>query len=580
MMTKDERNSTTDRYMDKQSSLDTQPLLHVTPTVLAPGYALDNKYTIIKLLAQGGMGAVYLAEQNSLRRKVAIKVIKSGSSSEDEETILSKRFMNEASVMASIEHPSVVRIFDFAKTQDNMHYIVMEYINGVDLHAFVKQQGALSIMQVFDIAEQLSSALVDIHSKGIVHRDIKPANILVVAQPEQKIQVKLIDFGLGKDNENQAKLTQTGQVIGSPMYMAPEQINMGSDNIDSYTDIYSLGLSLFYTVLGEEPYTFQNLTQLIFAQLKQEPKALQTRTDIPIGLQQILNCCVQKSPDKRYKTALALYQDLSKVYVQYRTELPTQQLQLDAMQAESNETLVLSDLLENSVLQENKQDSHFDNKMDKKNITSASNAQNSGTKLPVDTLAQQSLAMQPVQNQTVGSLQNSTRYQYTIGLVLLVLVVVSIWSVENDIQPIVPQETQMSTVGVPTTVLELSQTTPSTTTMVIVNSIPENVDVYKEDKLIGSTPLEMSVKNDQEIEVELRKKGYLTKKVTLLSTITKLKIVLDQEPQDIQSTVSSKPTFSSGTKEKNIDLETTTEESKKMDNKMDNKQDLLNPWSK
>jgi len=261
------------------------------------GDIICGRYRLKEELGRGGMGVVYIAEQLALKRDVAIKVTLKSSDPEVE-----ARFMQEASTAAQIDHPNVVQIHDFGKDEKNRMLLVMELLHGQTLHRQIKSSGPISLQQFQELGEQLTEALCVLQGLGIVHRDIKPENIFMVKTPGKRVISRLIDFGLVKDLSDDHSKTQTGHVLGSPMYMAPEQIK--SATIDIRTDIYALGLSLLGAVSGKPPYSSTRIEALLHAQLSTPPAPLNIlapNLKFPPIVQWLLNKATAKDPIDRFQ---------------------------------------------------------------------------------------------------------------------------------------------------------------------------------------------------------------------------------------------------------------------------------------
>lgn len=204
-----------------------------------------GKYKLLRLIGEGGMASVYEAEHETLGSKAAIKVLNPLLSSNKQ---IRERFKNEARLMASLEHPNITRVLDYEESDSHLA-IAMELLPGEDLSARIRRQGKLSEAEIVRIFEQVLQGFEYAHSKGVVHRDIKPSNIFLLPNG----QVKLLDFGIAKLFDNGGEMTQTGTQLGTPVYMSPEQVN-AEKNIDHRSDIYSLGVTLFYALSGKAPY--------------------------------------------------------------------------------------------------------------------------------------------------------------------------------------------------------------------------------------------------------------------------------------------------------------------------------------
>ncbi|NPU90282.1 MAG: serine/threonine protein kinase [Gammaproteobacteria bacterium] len=241
-------------------------------------------YTVHRLLGKGGMAAVYLATQNSLEREVAIKVLLNPG---DEQ--FNQRFVSEARIIATLNHPRVITVYDVAQLDDGRHYIAMEYLSGGDLSRLRGQM--LGPMYALELIRQIAEGLSVVHRRGIIHRDIKPANILF----REDGTVVLTDFGIAKDLQQDCDLTQAGVSVGSPSYSSPEQSYC--QPLDQRADIYSLGVILLELLVGSNPFKGDNFTQTILNH------AQMPVPELPAPLRQyqnLLNRMLAKNPAERF----------------------------------------------------------------------------------------------------------------------------------------------------------------------------------------------------------------------------------------------------------------------------------------
>jgi len=222
-----------------------------------------GNYKIIRLMGEGGMASVYEAEHAMLGTKVAIKVLNPILSANSQ---IKERFLNEAKVMASLDHPNITKVIDFYDQPGQLSF-VMEFLNGMDLSDVIKKKGNFTEKELLNFLSQSLAALQYAHSKGIVHRDIKPSNIFVL--PDGRI--KILDFGIAKLFGEGNEMTQTGTQIGTPIYMSPEQVK-ADKTIDHRSDIYSLGVTMYYAINGKPPYDANTTSQFdIFSKIVYEP---------------------------------------------------------------------------------------------------------------------------------------------------------------------------------------------------------------------------------------------------------------------------------------------------------------------
>jgi len=280
---------------------DGSPKPEAAPDPLLPSLtkALGRQYQIERLLGRGGMGAVYLATEPALERKVAIKVLppESGGTSESRE-----RFVKEARIAAKLSHPNIVPLHTFGEV-DGMLYFVMGYIRGESVGARLRKQGRLPIADTRRILMEIADALSYAHSLGIVHRDIKPDNILL---EEGTGRALLTDFGVAKAAWTKQMATSEGVVLGTPPYMSPEQAR-GETLVDGRSDIYSLGIMGYAMVAGRLPFEGATPSDLPMKHLSAEAPPLSTLApDAPVELASALTRCLAKRPDDRWPDAATL----------------------------------------------------------------------------------------------------------------------------------------------------------------------------------------------------------------------------------------------------------------------------------
>jgi serine/threonine-protein kinase len=242
--------------------------------------SIIGKYKISRLIGEGGMASVYEAEHELLGTKVAIKVLNPNLSSNAQ---IRERFINEAKLMASLNHPNITRVIDFDNQSEQLS-IIMDLLTGEDLNERIKRKGALSEEEVTSVFIQTLAAFQYAHDKGIVHRDIKPSNIYILSDGT----VKILDFGIAKLFGQSNEMTQTGTQMGTPIYMSPEQVR-ADKTIDHRSDIYSLGVTLYYALNGKPPYDSNTTSQFdIFNKIVYEP--------LPVsGIDTRWNAMIQKA---------------------------------------------------------------------------------------------------------------------------------------------------------------------------------------------------------------------------------------------------------------------------------------------
>lgn len=266
------------------------------------GRLINDRFKIISVIARGGMGKVYRAEQAPLGRTCALKVLnpKYGG---DHDPEFHKRFFLEASIASKLTHPNTVTIFDYGRSDDDIYYMAMEYLEGQTLYRAIRDDGAFPEERAAHVARQICRSLREAHSFSVIHRDLKPANIFLVEHADERDFVKVLDFGLVKNvGENQGEdLTQAGLFMGSPKYMAPEQIK--GDKVDARTDIYSLGVILYEMIAGKVPFDRPNSVHIMMAHVNEDPAPLKVtnpKAMVSPATEEVVMRCLEKDPDRRY----------------------------------------------------------------------------------------------------------------------------------------------------------------------------------------------------------------------------------------------------------------------------------------
>ncbi|HKA89330.1 MAG TPA: serine/threonine-protein kinase [Haliangiales bacterium] len=281
------------------------------------GQKLAARYEILRKIGEGGMGAVYEARHLKIDKRVAVKVLLDKFIQKAD---VVARLEQEAKLASAIGHENIVDINDFGETDDGRTFVVMEFLEGESLAQQLQREGPLLPERAVGIARQVASALAAAHGKGIVHRDVKPENIFITRRGERDF-VKVVDFGISKAmrppdlEEASPRLTQTGMVLGTPLYLSPEQAR-GEEQLDHRIDIYALGVILYEMLTGEVPFQGANYLAIISQILSQEPKPLaQARPDLGISpaLEQVVRRAMHKDRDQRYRTMAEFDADLGAV---------------------------------------------------------------------------------------------------------------------------------------------------------------------------------------------------------------------------------------------------------------------------
>jgi serine/threonine-protein kinase len=273
------------------------------------GSSILGRYTIRRLIASGGMGVVYEAEQSlgEHHRTVAIKMLRSELS--HDQTVVS-RFNRECGIVAQLSHQNTVRVYDFGTTEDNTLYIAMEFVRGQSLSDFIGR-GPLPVERTLGIVEQMCHALNEAHELGIVHRDLKPENVILTQQGSQPDFVKLLDFGiavrLSAGGQHETKLTQQGIILGTPPYMSPEQFSGAP--ITRQSDLYSLGIIIYEALTGNLPFVADS--PWMWAQRHLTSVAPDLPASFPPAIVSTIRAALAKDPKERPETALEMYELLS-----------------------------------------------------------------------------------------------------------------------------------------------------------------------------------------------------------------------------------------------------------------------------
>lgn len=263
------------------------------------GEVVEGKYRIEAVLGQGAMGCVYRAAHLTLGHHVAIKFLRAAAGDES----LRARFVREAKATMMLRSEHVVRVFDLGFLPSTMPYMVLEYLDGIDLRSLLDRGEALSTQEAVDYALQVCEALAEAHLNGIVHRDLKPQNLFRVQRPNGTYCIKLLDFGVSKVQEiasSEHELTASQILLGSPAFMPPEQIR-SSAHVDARADIWSLGVVLYMLLGGGRPFDGAGLPSLCAAIMVDAPRPLAARCPgVPPELEAVIFRCLEKSRERRY----------------------------------------------------------------------------------------------------------------------------------------------------------------------------------------------------------------------------------------------------------------------------------------
>lgn len=274
---------------------------------LTPGTVLVGRYKLIRPLAQGAMAAVFEAEQLGLGRRVALKTIHP--EKRDEQQL--RRLAREAEVAASLNHPNIVQITDVHIASQGSSFLVMELLHGEALDAR-QASGPISVREVVRIARQILDGLACAHDAKLVHRDLKPANVFLTKTAALGQVVKLLDFGVVRIEDRRTRLTKTGNIVGTPAYMAPEQVR--GQNVGPGADLWSLGVIIYELLSGQLPFDAATWQELLGVIISDDPRPLtEVAAHVPIDLGTIVHHALQKDPAKRYRDARQMEAALAEV---------------------------------------------------------------------------------------------------------------------------------------------------------------------------------------------------------------------------------------------------------------------------
>jgi serine/threonine-protein kinase len=275
------------------------------------GQILAGKYRIERVLGAGGMGIVVAARHMQLEETVALKFLLPAALDNPEAVV---RFAREARAAVKIKSEHVARVSDVGTLPNGVPYMVMEYLEGEDLAAWLKQRGALPIDQAVEFVLQACVAVADAHALGIVHRDLKPANLFCIRRSDGQLSIKVLDFGISKMTDSSGLAsgspTRTSALMGSPLYMSPEQMRSAKD-VDAQTDIWALGVVLFELITGHPAFLGESVTDVAIKVANEQPPSVRSfRPDAPAGVEAVILRCLQKERRQRYRNVAELAFDL------------------------------------------------------------------------------------------------------------------------------------------------------------------------------------------------------------------------------------------------------------------------------
>ena len=526
------------------------PTVAAQPASLDPliGTLVADKFRIQGMIGRGGMGAVYRAVQEPLGRPVALKVLRIVDGDPDHEETFRRRFFREASVCSRLTHPHTVRLFDFGSTDDDVLFIAMEYLEGMTLKELFRADAPIAPRRAIRLIVQVCGALEEAHAQGVVHRDLKPSNILVTEQGEQGEFIKVLDFGLAKEfDSGRTDLTRTGSVMGSPMYMSPEQIE--GHKLDGRTDIYAIGVLLYMALTGTTPFKRGNSMMVLMSHVSKPPRPMREmapEAEITDALIWTTLACLQKSPEDRFRSVPELVRALKACDAELRGDIDCRlELRLDdgivLLPSDVEETQGIHEVSRVQRVSAGVPDSGPDATMDAGRASAGS--------LP--SWARLMLVASPI----------------VVGLAALAVAIV--FAVDNLGTP-VPEAPSVETIEPvlppPEVVL------PPAQMRVDVRSDPDGAVVKRGRLVLGTTPLQLMMPPGDVWTLDLSAEGRATRSVEIDGAIPLLQIILAPLPPEPVRRPSTEP------KAREPDAKETTEEPP-TDGRQAPTSDIKDPWA-
>ncbi|MBM75882.1 MAG: hypothetical protein CMK59_10820 [Proteobacteria bacterium] len=519
------------------------------------GAVLNERFHLKEIIDQGGMGQILRAIQEPMGREVAIKIMRA-----PDDRVAEKRFFREAAITANLEHPNTVRIYDYGSAEldegQRLVYIAMELLRGNTLREEIRS-GPISSLRSISILLQICSALSEAHEKGLIHRDIKPSNIFMLQH--ESTFAKLLDFGLVKNIQNDSsELTQTGMVMGSPMYMSPEQVQ--SESVDARSDIYSLGMSLYHMLSGFAPFEGE-FTTVMMAQILKMPQEMNVRNSeisIPPILEWTVFQCIQKDPSLRFQSVHQLRQAL---------EICEEQILLNHKKNKEDQTWISLSFEQGVLLRSDGKPLPI------LHTGSTGAVQNEDYAEMSNTLRRQAERSHPtlIEQKASPPVSSSSRISFIIISILFLLSgVATFWVYSNQDSTETAQEVQQPSV---------TQYTSTITTT------PSGAKILKDGALLGRTPHSFSVPIGEQWALEIQHPGYLPlnlvvsesfKEINEQLTPEQKKTVETSKPQKSKPAAKKKQKTKNSTRKSNATNKNQTKE--RTEKKSTTPKDLKSPW--
>ncbi len=460
------------------------------------GATIDGRYKVEALLGEGGMGVVYRCVHTIIGKKVAMKVLRSDLARDAEVT---ERFLNEAKAASSIGNAHIIDISDFGQFPDGAAYFVMEFLNGQPMSKLVEGSQPLAVQRILHLARQIAEGLSAAHAANIVHRDLKPDNIFLVDRGGQRDFVKILDFGIAKVSSSAegSKLTRAGAVFGTPHYMSPEQA--AGQPVDHRVDIYSFGVILYELASGRLPFDADNFMGILTQHMYKAPVPIRALVpvpqDVPPGLEAIILKCLSKRPEHRYQSMQELI------------------LEFDTMSAGGVPDAVPEMM-----------------------------SRSGGFNVPVDYFMKGQMP-QPVPampSQRSGARRSRwPLYAGVAGVLAAIGIVVGIFAKSQSSAAVQTPQSTLTAEGTPNKALAPSAavvpavaepaTTPAAASkQVLLAAVPIDAHVFRNTEDLGQSPVMVAVEEGQSVQLEIRRDGYRTDKITLDGSKTREVVKLDK----------------------------------------------------
>ncbi len=461
------------------------------------GKTLAGRFEIEELINRGGMGKIYRARQMPLGRSVALKVL----DIHDDGSEFRDRFFLEASLCAKLAHPNTIRIYDYGATDDGIYFIAMEYIKGESMQQLLNRVGAMAPGRAVAIALQIAGALAEAHDVGIVHRDLKPGNVMLTDHGDTEF-VKVLDFGLVKELGKESELSRTGTVLGSPLYIAPEQVH--GTAVDGRADIYTTGLMLYAMLMGKTAFERGNPLHVLMQQTqKQPPPFAEANPEAKVlgSIEWVVMTCLEKKPENRFRSMHELIRALKACTKELGGDVDSLRMKLVDGEVVLPEGLEVSEVRLPAFASGQTTCLHRTQDTDVEEAHDSPSQSTLMSTRPIRTVA-----MVVGGGSVFGGLVLG-------GLGLLLMVVIAGNMLMRD-DPPPPAPAPVVVAPPPAPVPAAAEKVEITLT-----SSPEGASVQRDGVLLGSTPLIVRLTEGEQMAVEVMASGYGSQKVVLSSDV-------------------------------------------------------------